>query len=37
LNAEPFYASLEYRVRERSHVVLPNGTHMAAAWMGKEL
>ena len=37
LNAEPFYASNGYEVRERSEVGLPNGTRMAAVWMGKEL
>lgn len=37
LNAEPFYASHGYQVRERSEVVLPNGTRMAAVWMAKEL
>ena len=37
LNAEPFYAAHGYRVRERSEVVLPNGTRMAAVWMDKDL
>lgn len=37
LNAEPFYASLGYRVRERSEVMLRNGHRMAAVWMEKEL
>lgn len=37
LNAEPFYASLGYRVRERSEVMLRNGHRMAAVWMVKAL
>jgi putative acetyltransferase len=37
LNAEPFYVALGYRVRERSHVMLPNGHRMAAVWMEKDL
>ena len=37
LNAEPFYASLGYRIRERSEVMLRNGHRMAAVWMEKEL
>jgi putative acetyltransferase len=37
LNAEPFYASLGYSVRERSEVTLPNGLRMAAVWMWKDL
>ena len=37
LNAEPFYASHGYEVRERSEVVLSNGHCMPAVWMGKNL
>lgn len=37
LNAEPFYRSLGYRVRERSTVVLRNAHRMAAVWMEKDL
>jgi putative acetyltransferase len=37
LNAEPFYASLGYRVRERSDVILKNGHRMAAVWMERSL
>ena len=37
LNAEPFYQSQGYRVRERSTVVLRNGHRMAAVWMEKDL
>jgi putative acetyltransferase len=37
LNAEPFYATHGYEVRERSDVVLRNGHRMAAVWMTKAL
>ena len=37
LNAESFYSSLGYRVRERSEVVLRNRSRMAAVWMEKHL
>lgn len=37
LNAEPFYAALGYRVRERSVVVLRNGHRMPAVWMEKSI
>lgn len=37
LNAEPFYISLGYHVRERSEVMLPNGQRMPAVWMWKDL
>ena len=37
LNAEPFYRSLGYRVRERSDIVLRNRHRMAAVWMEKDL
>jgi putative acetyltransferase len=37
LNAESFYRSLGYRVRERSEVVLRNRHRMAAVWMEKDL
>lgn len=37
LNAEPFYAALGYRVRERGEVELRNGHRMAAVWMEKDL
>jgi putative acetyltransferase len=37
LNAEPFYATHGYEVRERSEVVLGNGHRMPAVWMGKSL
>ena len=37
LNAEAFYASNGYRVRERSSVTLPHGTTLACVWMEKEL
>jgi putative acetyltransferase len=37
LNAESFYASLGYEVRERSAVALPNGHRLPCAWMEKAL
>jgi putative acetyltransferase len=37
LNAEPFYLSQGYRVRQRSDVVLRNGHRLACVWMEKEL
>jgi putative acetyltransferase len=37
VNAEPFYASLGYQVRERSEVVLRNGHRLAAVKMEKIL
>jgi putative acetyltransferase len=37
LNAEPFYASHGYQVRERSEVMLRNGHRLAAVWMWKSL
>jgi putative acetyltransferase len=37
INAEPFYASHGYEVRERSEVVLGNGHRMPAVWMEKNL
>lgn len=37
LNAEAFYASLGYHVRERSQVVLRNGHALACVWMEKDL
>ena len=37
LNAEPFYASLGYRVRERSEVSLASGHPLACVWMVKDL
>jgi len=37
INAEPFYASLGYRVRERSTVTLPNSCTLACVWMEKRL
>jgi putative acetyltransferase len=37
LNAEPFYRSLDYRVRERSTVVLRNGHRLDAVWMERDL
>jgi putative acetyltransferase len=37
LNAEPFYSSLGYRVRERSAVLLRNGHRLACVWMEKTL
>jgi putative acetyltransferase len=37
LNAEAFYTSHGYRVRERSDVVLRNGYRLACVWMEKEL
>jgi putative acetyltransferase len=37
LNAEPFYHSLGYRVREHGTAVLRNGHRMAAVWMEKDL
>jgi len=37
INAEPFYGSHGYEVRERSDVVLPSGYRMAAVWMAKTL
>lgn len=37
LNAEPFYASLGYRVRERSEVTPASGHRLACVWMEKEL
>lgn len=37
INAEPFYATHGYEVRERSEVVLGNGHRMAAVWMEKNL
>jgi putative acetyltransferase len=37
LNAEAFYASLGYRVRERSDVALPNGHRLPCVWMEKDL
>jgi putative acetyltransferase len=37
LNAEPFYASLGYGVRERSDVALPNGHRLPCVWMEKLL
>lgn len=37
LNAEAFYASRGYRVRERSSVVLRNQHRLACVWMEKDL
>ena len=37
VNAEPFYASLGYVVRERGEHVLSSGCGMAAVWMEKHL
>ena len=37
LNAEPFYTTHGYRVRERSDITLPNGTCLACVWMEKAL
>jgi putative acetyltransferase len=37
LNAEPFYAALGYRVRERGEILLRDGQPMAAVWMSKLL
>jgi putative acetyltransferase len=37
LNAEAFYASLGYRVGERSEVALPNGHRLPCVWMEKDL
>jgi GNAT superfamily N-acetyltransferase len=37
LNAEPFYASLGYEVKERSDVALPNGHRLPCVWMEKAL
>jgi putative acetyltransferase len=37
LNAEPFYAALGYRVRERGEIRLRDGQPMAAVFMSKSL
>jgi putative acetyltransferase len=37
LNAEPFYSSHGYQVRERSEVSLRNGHRLSAVWMWKNL
>ena len=37
LNAERFYASFGYRVRERSDVALRNGHRLPCVWMEKDL
>jgi len=37
LNAESFYASLGYVVRERGEHVLSSGRRMAAVWMERTL